>query len=126
VYGSVSDPYSFDRYGSESGILSWIPTRIRIQGFDDQKWKKFTFEKKIKKCYQKQKFTYPKASKLQKKPSALKRKHPALQNRKCLCAAQGCTFFIDCQSLRELRITSVIIIAIAQENVCEGSSVTVS
>ncbi len=24
----------------------------------------------------------------------------------CVCAVQGCTFFIDCQSLRELRITS--------------------
>jgi hypothetical protein len=36
------------------------------------------------------------------------------------CAAQVCTFFIDCQSLRELRITSVIIIAIAQKDVCEG------
>jgi hypothetical protein len=37
------------------------------------------------------------------------------------CAAQVCTFFIDCQSLRELRTTSVIKIAIAQKRcVCEG------
>jgi hypothetical protein len=36
------------------------------------------------------------------------------------CAAQVSTFFIDCQSLRELQITSVIIIAIAQKYVCEG------
>jgi hypothetical protein len=42
---------------------------IRIQGFDDQKWKKFTAEKKIK---------------LQKKTSALKTGHPALQNKKFL------------------------------------------
>jgi hypothetical protein len=43
---------------------------IRIQGFDDQKLKKLTAKKKT--------------SKLQKKPSALKRKHPALQNMKFL------------------------------------------
>ncbi len=30
-----------------------------------------------------------------------------------------CTFFIDCQSLRELQIMSVIIIAITQKDVCE-------
>ncbi len=35
------------------------------------------------------------------------------------CAAKVCTFFIDCQSLRELRITSIIIIAIARKDVCE-------
>ncbi len=29
-------------FGSESSILGWIPIRIRIQGFDDQKLKKFT------------------------------------------------------------------------------------
>jgi hypothetical protein len=41
----------------------------------------------------------------------------------CSCAAQVCTFFIDCQSLRELRITSVIIIAIAQMRCGWDSSV---
>ncbi len=54
--------------------------RIRIQGFDDQN---FTGE------YQKLQFTYPyrppeRRSKLQKKPSALKREHLALQNMKFL------------------------------------------
>ncbi len=31
--------------GSGSGILGWMP--IRIRGFNDQKWKKFTAERKI-------------------------------------------------------------------------------
>jgi hypothetical protein len=39
------------------------------------------------------------------------------------CAAQVCTLFIDCQSLRELRITSVMIIAIAQVRCGWDSSV---
>jgi hypothetical protein len=49
--------------------------RIRIQGVDDQKLKKYTTEEK--------KYTYPRptemTSKLQEKPSALKAEHPVLQ-----------------------------------------------
>jgi hypothetical protein len=70
----ISDPYSFDR----------------IQGFDNQKLKKFTAEKKIFTNFLNQNYNLPiprppyRTSKLQKKPSAFKREHPALQNMKFL------------------------------------------
>jgi hypothetical protein len=79
-------------YGSGSGssILGWIPIRIRIQsgakGFDDQIFKKVLQLKKIT-FYLIKNYNLPiprPPSKLQKKPLALKRKHPALQNMKFL------------------------------------------
>ncbi len=49
---SVSDPYSL--------ILGWISIRIRIQGFDYQKFKQIIFEKKNVYCFgSKTTITYP-------------------------------------------------------------------
>ncbi len=56
--------------------------RLRIQDFLTKNVKKLQL--KIFFFYQKLQFTYPWASKFQKKPSALKREHPALQNMKFL------------------------------------------
>ncbi len=53
------------------------PGRIQIQGFDDQKFNKFTVDLHIPR-------PQIRTSKLQEKPSALKREHPALQNMKLL------------------------------------------
>ncbi len=63
------------------GSVGWIPIRIRIQSFDDQKLEK---NLQLKKMWY-QKFQYlslglHKGGKLQEKPSALKREHSALQN----------------------------------------------
>ncbi len=60
------------------------PDPIWIQAFDDQKlYKKITAEKNLVFFDQKLQLTFAQAfiktSKLQKKPSALKREHPALQ-----------------------------------------------
>jgi hypothetical protein len=42
------------------------------------------------------------------------------KSRSLLCRASMHSFFIDCQSLRELRITSVLIIAITQKEMRVG------
>ncbi len=82
----VSDRYSFDPDPDPAFEAEY---RIRIQGFDDQNYKNFTAEKKfnifkIKNCNLSI-FRLPeRASKLQKKPQAIKREHPALQNMKFL------------------------------------------
>ncbi len=76
---------AYSWYGFGSSILGWIP--IRIQGFDDQKLEKIYSCKKIKFFLdQKVQFTRPpqRTSKLRKKPSALKREHPELQQMKFL------------------------------------------
>jgi hypothetical protein len=52
------------------------PDLIRIKGFDDQKLKKITVEK-IKNCNLLIPRPPQRMSKLQEKPSALKREHPA-------------------------------------------------
>jgi hypothetical protein len=55
---------------------------IRIQGFDDQKLRKIQPKKKFIFFDKKFQFTYTPASKLEEKPSALKREHTALQKMK--------------------------------------------
>jgi hypothetical protein len=64
-------------FGSGISILSWIP--IRIQAFNDQKLKKKLQLKKIEFFFW-SKTTFYLFLGLQKKPSALKRGHPTLQN----------------------------------------------
>jgi hypothetical protein len=64
---------------------------IRIQGFDDQQLKKFMAEQK-KIWIKNYNLPIPRMSKLQKKLSALKREHPALQNMNFL------NFFYFCGS----------------------------
>jgi hypothetical protein len=65
--------------------LDLYPDPIRIQGFNDQKLKKNTAEKKVNFFWIKN-YNLPiprpplRTPKLQKKPSALKRGHPTLQN----------------------------------------------
>jgi hypothetical protein len=80
---SVSDPYSFDTYRIRIRIqhfrLNIDPDPIRIHGIDDQKLEnKFTAGKKIH-FFKIKNYNLPKprppsrTSKLQKKPSALKK-----------------------------------------------------
>jgi len=63
--------------------LGFLPQGIRIQGFDDQNWKKISAER-IFFLIKNYNLSIPwpplRTSKLQKKPSALKRGHPTLQN----------------------------------------------
>ncbi len=70
--------------GSGSSILDWIPIRIRIQSgfrvFMTKNLKKFTADK----IFFGSKTTIYRTSKVQKKPSARQREHPALQNMKFL------------------------------------------
>ncbi len=62
------------------------PDQIRIQGFSDQKKKKITAEKVFLfiKNYNFPFLDLQRTSKLQKKPSAVKREHRAFQNMKFL------------------------------------------
>jgi hypothetical protein len=56
---------------------------IRIQGFDDQKLKKkYMVQQKFLKIFFRTKVAIHLCPKLQKKPSALKREHPAFQKMK--------------------------------------------
>ncbi len=63
----------------ESSILGWIP--IRIQGFDDQNWKKFTTGKNVILFWSKSAI-YLSLGLHKGRPPAFKREHPALQNMK--------------------------------------------
>jgi hypothetical protein len=79
LFFRVSDPYSFDTDpdpGSESKVLM------------TENWKKFTAVKKNNFLIKNYHLPIPRppkrTSKLQKKPSALKREHPALQKMKFL------------------------------------------
>jgi hypothetical protein len=87
----VSDPYSFDTDTDPAFCLN--PDPIRMQGFADQKFQILTAEK-IFKFFMGSIYNFSitpyRISKLQKKPSALKIKHPALQNMKFL------NFFLHC------------------------------
>jgi len=84
----VADPYLFIWYGSGSSFSGRIPTVPDSGVLMTKNWKLYSWKKKKKILDQKLQFTYPyasyKTSKLQKKPSALKREHPALQNVKFL------------------------------------------
>ncbi len=72
--------------------LNTDPDPFRIQGFDDQKLERENYSRIGSKttiyC------TYSYASKIHKKPSALKRKHPALQNIKFLNFFNFCRSFL--------------------------------
>ncbi len=64
--------------------FKWIRIRIRIQGFDEQKYKKYSWIifLKIKNCNFLIRRPPQRASQLQEKPSAPKREHPAIQKMK--------------------------------------------
>jgi hypothetical protein len=67
---NADPPYRIQQFRS-------IRTRIQIQGFDDQKFNKFTVDLLIPR-------RQIRTSKLKEKPSALNREHPALQSMKLL------------------------------------------
>ncbi len=96
-------------------ILGWIPIRIQSGSrvFMTKYWKKFTAEKFLIKNYN---LPIPRppyrTSKLQKKPSALKRKHPALQNMKFL------NFFYFCGSFLPSWIHDPLRIRIRNPGLC--------
>jgi hypothetical protein len=68
--------------------------RIRIQGFDEKKFKQFTAEKNQYFFVQKLQFTYPetfiKDVQATGEAVSLKRGHPALQNKKFLNFSHFC------------------------------------
>ncbi len=81
--GFIDSGSELTNSGSGSSILDWKP--IRIQGFDDKKLKRFTADKKFDFFDKKLQLLIPRPplrmSKIQEKPSALKREHlAALQN----------------------------------------------
>ncbi len=86
VSGRVADPYSYD---TDLDPAFKAEYQAGSRCFNDQKLKKFTAEKKIIFLWiKKHNLPIPRhlqrKSKLQKKPSAAKREHPALQNMKFL------------------------------------------
>jgi hypothetical protein len=77
-----------------------------------KKSRRMTKRRKKKGCDKSQKKVEGMTEKIPKKGCDKRQKKSTIEGSQC--AAQVCTFFIDYQSLRELRIRSVIIIATAK------------